>query len=199
MITIDGEEYYGWASQSKVDYMRELVKDFKPKIFVEIGVYGGASFIPIAKLMRELHRDNECYAIDPWDMDQNLLEVADADKEWWAKNPDLNPAKESFIKKLEENNLAEVRVLELNSDEASNWFDIDEIDFLHIDGGHDYQAIIDCYNYLPRVKSGGIIVMDDVNWRHKGQETVKLAINYLLDRGCRMMDERENFATLMKF
>ena len=40
-----------------------------------------------------------------------------------------------------------------------------EIDFLHIDGAHSvFNAAEDVVLYLRRVRPGGIVVMDDIDW-----------------------------------
>jgi hypothetical protein len=45
----------------------------------------------------------------------------------------------------------------MTSDEAVNLFEDLSIDFIFIDGLHEYDQVLkDCYNYYPKIKSGGI-------------------------------------------
>jgi predicted O-methyltransferase YrrM len=50
------------------------------------------------------------------------------------------------------------------SDTAVSKFDDESVDFVFIDGLHTYeQVLIDCHNYYPKVKPGGIISGHDFN------------------------------------
>jgi predicted O-methyltransferase YrrM len=50
----------------------------------------------------------------------------------------------------------------MTSDDAVNLYKDGSIDFLMIDGDHSYEAVKkDIENYLPKMRSGGIIVGDD--------------------------------------
>lgn len=58
---------------------------------------------------------------------------------------------------------------------ALKQFPNESIDILHIDGNHTEDvALADAKMYLPKVKSGGYIWFDDVNW-----PTTKNAWEYL--------------------
>ena len=199
MLIIDEKEYYGWANQEKVDFMKSWALDNKVALFVEIGVYGGASFVPVADRMNQPDypvKNAECWAIDPWDIGIATKDGDPIHKEWWAKNVDLQKAKESFADHVKNN--PKVHILEETSDEAKKSFVDDEIGMLHIDGGHGFQAIIDAYNWLPTVSSGGLIVMDDTNWTYKNYPTVRMAIDYLIDNGCKYLKEIQNCTFLVK-
>ena len=50
----------------------------------------------------------------------------------------------------------------MSSNDAVNLFEDGSIDFLMIDGDHSYEAVKqDIENYLPKMRSGGLIVGDD--------------------------------------
>jgi len=58
------------------------------------------------------------------------------------------------------------------------------IDFLHIDGDHrEASAVSDVENWLPKVKTGGIICIDDAWW-----ESTQKAVEMLLVE-CDIMPE----------
>jgi hypothetical protein len=60
----------------------------------------------------------------------------------------------------------------MKSVEASKLYENESLDFVFIDGAHDYQSVKeDIEHWFPKVKRGGYIAGDDYNW-----ETVKLAV-----------------------
>jgi predicted O-methyltransferase YrrM len=195
MIKIDGEEYYGWCCQEKIDFMKQWATNNDVHLFVEIGVYGGASFVPVARIL-DAKGDSSSHAIDPWDKVFTLIDSDGADKVWWDKNPDLLLAKESFLAKVK--GLASVCVAEDTSDNCKDDFSHNTIGMLHIDGSHGFQALFDAHNYYPLVKKGGLIIMDDINWHFRGRDTVKMAIEYLEDKGCKRLADISNCAFLVK-
>ncbi len=45
----------------------------------------------------------------------------------------------------------------------------DRIDYLHIDGSHSVvNAAEDVLLYVPKVRRGGIVIFDDINWQSTG-------------------------------
>jgi len=52
----------------------------------------------------------------------------------------------------------------MTSDDAFNLFPDDYFDFIFIDGLHTYeQVIVDCINYYPKIKTGGLFSGHDFN------------------------------------
>jgi len=67
--------------------------------------------------------------------------------------------------------------MKMTSEQALSFFPDESIDVLHIDGNHTSEvALSDAEMWFPKVKSGGYIWFDDVNWG----STAK-AVNYLDD------------------
>ena len=83
--------------------------------------------------------------------------------EWWSK-VDFAEIKRAFFQFVAANDLTQqVRVIEAPSGRAAALFD--QIDFLHIDGSHSLvNAVEDVILYARKVRSGGIVVFDDINW-----------------------------------
>jgi predicted O-methyltransferase YrrM len=75
---------HGWCKPEKADILIDLVAELKPVLAVEIGVYGGASLIPIALAMR----DYECgrvIGIDPWRTEDCLKNMTRPEnRKWWS-------------------------------------------------------------------------------------------------------------------
>jgi predicted O-methyltransferase YrrM len=53
-----------------------------------------------------------------------------------------------------------------------------DVDMVHIDANHaEWPSTSDVVNWLPKLKVGGYIVMDDVNW-----ESTQTALKFVLKR-----------------
>jgi predicted O-methyltransferase YrrM len=58
-----------------------------------------------------------------------------------------------------------VEIIQDNSSNAVHRFENDSIDLLFIDGNHAYEVAKEDYdNYFPKVKEGGIILIDDIDF-----------------------------------
>lgn len=59
-----------------------------------------------------------------------------------------------------------VTVLAMSSVEAARTFADASVDFLFVDGTHDYDSVkADLLAWRPKMKAGGIVAGDDANWR----------------------------------
>lgn len=154
----------GWCSREKALTIARTVLRERPRTCVEIGIFGGRSLVPCAAALRHIGA-GEIYGIEAWSPDvavENVTnEVNDA---WWSK-VDFASIKQTFYRFVAETGLTRhVRLIEAPSGRAATLFD--QIDFLHIDGSHSMvNAAEDVILYVRKVRSGGIVVFDDVNWR----------------------------------
>lgn len=129
-------------NREEVDALHKYLQEVPEEgIVVEIGVEFGRSTSVIAEVQKE--RNYIFYAVDPFNVQDNGEE---------AKNHVLNQIKKHnwdfnlWLKSSERGSI------ELNKD----------VDFLHIDGNHDYKAVLlDCTLWLPKLKSGGYVCFDD--------------------------------------
>jgi len=68
---------------------------------------------------------------------------------------------------------------------------------VHIDGNHDTEFVLkDVLNYVPLVKKGGIILLDDISW-----DSVKPAMEAINIRSHfigRVINEKNDFAIFIK-
>lgn len=154
---------YGWCSQEKAIAMFELVLETKPEVCVEIGVFGGASLLPTA-LALQLIGEGTVIGIDPWDRSECIKHFDPfVDKEhikWWNK-VNLDYIYSSYLHCLRAYELEDyVQTIRKTSLEAAE--EIDSIDILHIDGNFSKDMPLkDVHLYLPKVKSGGYIWLND--------------------------------------
>ena len=173
-------DYGGGSPLSKTFLMANLAIDYELLNYVEIGVYRGKSFFPLAYAAKQL--DGMAYGIDPYDL-------------LWAKEFDLEEEKlqtvNTFLESLDfkqmykdvlalqtelnvENNS---HLIQLPSATAVKYFIQNQIsiDLLHIDGNHDSEHVLeDVELYLPLMSQGGLVVLDDVDW-----DSVRPALNAL--------------------
>lgn len=153
----------GWCSAEKAETLLELVLEVKPKVVVEIGVFGGASFFPMACGINHL-RSGTIYAVDPWSNTEcvkYLDPIEDKEHlEWW-RSVRLLDVYASFLDKLLLFNYESfTTILKKSSEEAIS--DIPSIDILHIDGHRSEEiSTLDVKLYLPKVVSGGYICLGD--------------------------------------
>jgi cephalosporin hydroxylase len=156
----------GWCSPEKARRMMELIYQTKPDLCVEVGVFGGSSIYPTASALKYLNK-GQVYAIDPW-MNASCLDGYtndDPNFQWWSR-VDLNQIYRGFMNMLNYFHLdSYCTVMRMTGAVALDSFSDESIDILHIDGNHTENiALGDARMYLPKVKKGGYIWLDDANW-----------------------------------
>lgn len=117
--------------------------------FVEIGSWKGKSSAYMAVEIANSNKDIKFYCVDTWQGSQEH------------KDFDLSGLYETFIcnmKPLEEYYFP----LKISSVEASKKFKDNSLDFVFIDGSHEYEDVKqDILTWLPKVKDGGILAGHD--------------------------------------
>ncbi|OGN62394.1 MAG: hypothetical protein A3F09_00860 [Chlamydiae bacterium RIFCSPHIGHO2_12_FULL_49_11] len=153
----------GWCSEEKTRLIVETILSAKPEVCVEIGVFGGASILPIAMSLKTLGK-GKVYAIDPWTNVECLKGQDKPNADWWG-SVNLEQVFQSYNRMISHNNLSGfVQTLRMTSEDAAGMVS-QEIDLLHIDGNHSTDAVkIDVEVYFPRVKMGGYVLCDDWLW-----------------------------------
>ena len=179
------KRFSGWCPQEKAKRIMDVIYNNNSDVCVELGVFGGSSFFPIAATLAK-KKQGTAYAIDPW-LNNPCLEgyqegVDQKMFNYWGKI-DLEKVMQKFINDMHRNDLEPFyKLIRLTSAEAILLFEDNSIDFLHIDGNHSEQAsVADVMLWLPKVKSGGVICFDDAWW-----ESTQKAIKLLL-KSCDLM------------
>lgn len=181
---------HGWCSKEKAANFIDLVVKVKPKICVEIGVFGGASVYPVVSALKFLN-NGIIYAIDPWDKIECIKyydPVEDqANLDWWGK-VNLPFIYGAFVMMLKGHELENYcTIMKTPSETAVESFAPSSIDILYIDGNHCEPASTqDVLLYLPKVRSGGYIWMNDALWA-----TTQEAVGLLLD-SCNVVKTIDN-------
>lgn len=162
-----------WCTCEKAQVLASLVIALRPRLVVEIGVWMGGSFIPMAIAGAEVANATKqivrMLAIDAWSSAASVVGQDDKNAKWWGET-NHDQAYDAFkrrVAKLEADQPREssmsIQIARMPSDlyPAET---LDRIDLLHVDGNHGEQALRDAQRFAPRVRVGGIAVFDDVAW-----------------------------------
>lgn len=162
------DELEGWCSRDKASVLIDLILMMKPKMVVEIGVFGGKSLVPMAFALKEIG-SGVAIGIDPWSSTESAVGMDGVNYDYWSKldHEQIYQGLVSKINKFGLNN--HIMLIRETSEEA---MPIPDIELLHIDGNHSEEtSLLDVYKWVPFVKKGGIIVFDDVNWKSTNKAT----------------------------
>lgn len=169
----------GWCPLQKALELAATVVALRPKICVEIGVYGGKSLLPIA-LACESVRAGVVIGIDPWSPAASAEGYTGENATWWGRL-DHEGILKSFFANVDRLGLKDrVAVERAKSDDALL---PPTIDLIHLDGQHTEQAIRDVKRFCSNVRLGGIAVLDDLEWINDGKAHVAMAVTELLSLG----------------
>jgi predicted O-methyltransferase YrrM len=155
------ERLPGWATVEKANLFAAIVFSTRPETSVVIGVYGGRDTIPIA--MAHKHWSfGKVIAIDPWLAAASIEGQDAANTDWWKDQSKHDYAFRHFMEALKETGTAEY--VEVKVAKSDNVEIAKGIDFLVIDGNHGPQVLKDVDRFVPLVRPGGFVYLDDLNW-----------------------------------
>tara|TARA_Y100000992_G_scaffold6882_1_gene4420 strand:- start:508 stop:1140 length:633 start_codon:yes stop_codon:yes gene_type:complete len=156
------------------DFFLNEIRNFKPKVFLEVGVFHGVTARNICELLYEIHKNDFKYiGIDLFDEnDDNKTEIIpDTEfknpfKKFYFKfikkqNPYSLEAVKDLLRKFENN----IHLIKGNSNTILSKIDMSKIDYVFLDGGHDYETVKNDLNNCKEVisKNDGVILCDDYN------------------------------------
>lgn len=196
-MNVNGIELLGWCPENKAEYLKSWIREHKPMAIVEIGVYGGASLIPMA--LEGFNYGAKVVGIDPWDSKVCLQGMKSREnRDWWRNHSELDLVQSSCRDALQKLGLNNVELWVGTSDFYKNSFQDNEIGLLSIDGNHGQQALIDGKNYIRKVKVGGLIACDDEWWKEGEVATVQALIDWLKANNCTYLESIDGCAMLRK-
>jgi len=148
-------------------YMTDMFKDLNFKIGVEIGVRGA----PFSQQMGRSMPGLQWWAIDPYESYGQ-----------YASNGKSRETQESMDRFYEEAKAAlapyDCIVLREYSHVAVERFEDESIDFIHIDGNHEFEYVWnDIQLWTPKIRSGGIISCHDYLDLWSTRSRVKSAVD----------------------
>lgn len=155
------DQLEGWCTKNKAAVLIDLVYMIRPKTIVEIGVWGGKSLVPMAYACQALG-SGKVYGIDPWDAFESIQGMDGVNYDWWSRIDHSNILT-GLLNKISQFKLSDqIQLVRSTSLSAAP---IPNIDILHVDGNHsENAAMIDVNKWVPLVRTGGIIIFDDVTW-----------------------------------
>ena len=153
------------------DFFLNEILTKKPKFFLEVGVFHGVTARNVCELLYQIHGSDFQY------IGLDLFEVNNENKSEIIPNTEFsNPLKKiyfKYIKKQDPYSISAVRdllkkfknninLIKGNSNIILKKIDMSKIDFVFLDGGHNYETVLNdlkcCYEV---VKNNGIILCDD--------------------------------------
>ena len=155
------------------DFLLDEVRKEKPKIFLEIGVFHGVTARNICELLYQTHKNDFKYiGLDLFaENEENKNEVIPNNtfnnplkriffKYIKKQNPYSLEAVRDLLKKFEKN----VHLIQGNSNKVLKKIDMSKIDYVFLDGGHEYNTVMnDLDNCIEVIKKGGTVLCDDYN------------------------------------
>jgi len=152
-------------------FLDEVFKK-KPKNFLEIGVFHGVTARNVCELLFNLHgKDFNYIGLD-------LFEESNENKDEVIPNTNFssNPIKQFYYKYIKRQNPYSLEAVEElldkfknnihlikgNSNKVLNKIDMSKIDYVFLDGGHEYNTVLNDLNCCSAViKNNGTVLCDD--------------------------------------
>ena len=155
------------------DFFLEEIKKKKPKFFLEVGVFHGVTARNVCELLFKIHNNDFKYiGLDLFEKnDENKSEIipntnfSNPLKQIYFKyikkqDPYTKEAVEDLLKKFKDN----VHLIKGNSNKVLKKIDMTKIDYVFLDGGHDYVTVKNDLNSCSDViDNNGTILCDDYN------------------------------------
>jgi hypothetical protein len=127
-----------------------LVENLRPKIFVELGVHTGVSYLAVCQAVDRLGMSTRCYGVDTWKGDihagkyeeEVFMALASKHDRYWRFSS----------------------LMRTTFDEACTHFGVGTVDLLHIDGCHAYEQVRhDFETWRPKLSDNSVVMLHDVN------------------------------------
>lgn len=153
-------------------FLNEIAKK-KPKTFLEVGVFHGVTARNVCELLYQIHKNDFKYiGLDLFEVNQeNTKEIIPNIKfnnpfktiyfKYIKKqNPYSKEAVEDLLNKFKDN----VYLIKGNSNKILKKIDMSKVDYVFLDGGHDYNTVInDLDSCLDTINNKGTVLCDDYN------------------------------------
>ena len=192
------------------DFLLKHIEKVKPKNFLEIGVFHGVTSRNVCEILHFFHgNDFKFTGIDLFLNEKDRKVLKD---EYLPKTTFSNPLKTiyyRFIIKSDPYNLESVNkllnkfkknvnIIKGNSNTILKEIDVDEFDYVFLDGGHKYETVKnDLENLTQVINNNGIILCDDYDLSYA--PGVKKAIDkYVFEKKFNLKILHSKFAEIRK-
>src|SRR3989339_591792 len=138
---------FGWPWFGHKFFAYDFVRNFKPKIIVELGTHRGTSFWSFCQAVKDGEIDSQLFAVDTWKGEEHAGFYGEEVLE------EVKEIQKKYYKDLK------IKLIRKTFDESVADFENESIDMLHIDGLHTYEAVKhDFENWDSKVKDDGGII-----------------------------------------
>ena len=155
------------------DFFLNEISIKKPKYFLEVGVFHGVTARNVCELLFKIHQNEFKY------IGLDLFEKNDENKSEIIPNTNFsNPLKQIYFKYIKKqdpytieavedlliNFKKNIHLIKGNSNLVLKKIDMTKIDYVFLDGGHDYETVKnDLQNCSEVIENNGTILCDDYN------------------------------------
>ena len=162
-----------YIKRPAIQFMKENL--FGDLIGAEVGVYTGTNSEKIIKVLKP----KKLYCIDPWIAYCNHAQST------------MKGCKEQAIKRLSK--YPKVEIMEMGSKKASEKIEDNSLDFIYVDGNHEYESVKKDISYWwDKIKVGGVMGGHDIETRkpHDGafKAVAEFSVKNNLDVYCHAPD-----------
>ena len=143
------ENYLPSAWLGHAPFLKFLIREQKPNIFVELGVHNGFSYFVGCQAIKECGLSTKSFAVDHWLGDD---QAGFFDDSIFLGVTSLNAKYQEFS-----------TLLKMSFMEALKLVENQTVDLLHIDGYHSYEAVKqDFESWLCKMSENGIVLLHDI-------------------------------------
>jgi len=162
---------HGWATVEKAQMLATVIVCIQAKMVVEIGVWAGRSFVPMAMALKH-NGSGKIVGIDPWSKAASTVGMTGENLKWWTE-VDHDMIYKHFLNRLSFSGASSAaQIYRCRSDEVEH-DQLPEIDLLHLDGNHsDESSCYDVFHFATKVRPGGFLFMDDIFWAKKATDAL---------------------------
>jgi hypothetical protein len=155
------------------DFFLNEIKKKRPKFFLEVGVFHGVTARNVCELLFQIHKSDFKY------IGLDLFEENDENKSEIIPNTNFsNPFKKIYfryikrqdpysieaVEDLLKNFKNNIHLIKGNSNKILEKIDMSKIDYVFLDGGHDFETVRnDLNNCIDVIKNNGTVLCDDYN------------------------------------
>ena len=151
-------------------FLQEILKK-KPKNFLEIGVFHGVTARNVCELLNFVHKGEFNYiGIDLFDQKKDNeiipnINFTNPFKKIYFKyilreNPYTKESVENLLAKFK----SKIKLIKGDTNEILGTIDLKNIDYVFLDGGHNYETVKNDLNFCKKILSNnGTVLCDDYN------------------------------------
>ena len=187
------------------DFFLDQIKLKKPKIFLEIGVFHGVTARNVCELLQKIHNGDFKY------IGLDLFENNNENKSEIIPNINFsNPFKKIYFKYLKRQDpysleavtdllkkfQSNVNLIKGNSNQILKKIEMSKIEYVFLDGGHDYNTVKNDLNHcIEVINNSGTVLCDDYNLSYA--PGVKKAIDeFVVNNQCKLSIIANRFAKI---